>query len=119
MAIDQDGRQIRILDPLGQQQRTAGRRIDQHLADEAHVLERRPQVVGQIGRKIGGAVARLALARHPDQARELGQEGAAVVVAGSAVEGGLTAHRWARQLVAGKGCGYGMKAVNRYPSLAG
>ena len=78
--------------PLGQQQRPARGRIDQHLADEAHVLERRPQVVGQIGGEIRRAARLLALARHRHQAREIGEEGAAVVVTGGAVEGGLTAH---------------------------
>ena len=93
VAVDQHRRQVGVLGALGQQQRPARRRIDQHLAEKAHVLERRPQVVGQIGREMRRAARLLALARHRHEAREIGQEDPAVEVAGGTFEDGLTLHR--------------------------
>ena len=93
VAVDQHARQIGVLDALGQQQRAAERRIDQHLAHEAHLLEHRPHVLGEVEGEIGRAARLLALGRHRDQPGQLAEEDAAIVVARRTLERGLPARR--------------------------
>jgi hypothetical protein len=93
VAVDQHARQIGVLDALRQQERAAKRRIDQHLAHEAHLLQHRPHVAGEVEGEIGRAARLAALGRHRHQPGQLAEKRTVVIVAHGALEGCLPACR--------------------------
>ena len=85
---------LRILDPLGEQERAAVRRgIVEDAAAETEALEARLHLAGEVTRELGAAVGVLALGRDRDAAPQVGEEAAVVEVALGARNRLFTAHQ--------------------------
>src|SRR4051794_32672932 len=92
MAIAEHGRQSRVLDALGIEERPLGARLGQRSALEAQLLQRRLDFTFKITGKLRGTLKILAFGRDRDTARQVGLERPGIEIALGAGNGGGTGH---------------------------
>ena len=94
VAVAEHGRQGRVLDPLGIQERPLGARLREGAALEAELLQRGLDFTFKIARKVRSTLGILALGRDRDAARKVGLERAGIEIGLGAGNGGGTGHQW-------------------------
>ena len=92
MAVAEHGRQGRILDPLGEQERALGLFLREGSALEAELFQRGCDFACDIARKIRLSLRILAFCRDRDAARKIGLEGSGIEIGLGAGDGGGSGH---------------------------
>ena len=96
VAVAEHGRQGRVLDALGIEERAVGARLGQGPALEPELLQRWSDFTFNVPRKLRGSFGILALRWDRDPAGEVGLEPARVEIGLRADNGGGTGHELAR-----------------------